>query len=96
MGTLKVRRYRQTWDGPSVTTPDGMEWGLDAIETCGPRWRYQHVLFLEKEGFDELLAAGEIAERYDLAIMSTKGRGVTAALCWWKRSQSKGSRFAGA
>ena len=31
LGTLKVRRYRQTWDGPSVTTPDGMEWGLDAI-----------------------------------------------------------------
>jgi hypothetical protein len=26
----------------------------------------------EKEGFDELLAAVQVAERYDLAIMSSK------------------------
>ena len=79
LGTLKVRRYRYGWDDPCLTTPDGTEWGLDAVETSGPLCRYKYVLFLEKEGFDELLAAGEIAERYDLAIMSTKGQTVTAA-----------------
>src|SRR5439155_12075014 len=79
LGTLKVRRYRQTWSTPSFTTPDGQLFHLDEIETCGPHCRYKYVLFLEKEGFDELLAAGQIAERYDLAIMSTKGQTVTAA-----------------
>ncbi len=79
LGTLKVRRYRQTWATPSFTTPDGEVLQLDQIETSGPHGRYRYVLFLEKEGFDELLAAGQIAARYDLAIMSTKGQTVTAA-----------------
>jgi hypothetical protein len=79
LGTLKVRRYRQTWDGPRFTTPDGQQWALDEVETSGPMCRYTHVLFLEKEGFDALLDAGAIAQRYDLGIMSTKGQTVTAA-----------------
>jgi hypothetical protein len=37
------------------------------------------VLFIEKEGFTPLLNASRIAERYDIAIMSTKGMSVTAA-----------------
>jgi hypothetical protein len=37
------------------------------------------VLFLEKEGFTQILEAARIAERYDLAIMSTKGMSVTAS-----------------
>ena len=45
----------------------------------GPRHRYGAVLFLEKEGFEPLLDAARIAERYDLAIMSTKGMSVTAS-----------------
>jgi hypothetical protein len=36
-------------------------------------------LFIEKQGFDSLLEHAEIARRYDLAIMSTKGMSVTAA-----------------
>ena len=79
LGTLKVRRYRQAWDGPNFTTPDGRQWGLEAVETFGPLCRYKYVLFLEKEGFDALLDAAHIAERYDLGIMSTKGQTVTAA-----------------
>src|SRR5262249_47065112 len=35
--------------------------------------------FIEKEGFDELFDAVQLRERYDLAIMSTKGMSVTAA-----------------
>jgi hypothetical protein len=34
---------------------------------------------LEKEGFDQLLEDVQLAERYDLCIMSTKGTSVTAA-----------------
>ena len=45
----------------------------------GPEGRYGAVLFLEKEGFTQILEAAQIAERYDIAIMSTKGMSVTAA-----------------
>ena len=37
------------------------------------------MLFVEKEGFDPLLKAAGIAERFDVAIMSTKGMSTTAA-----------------
>jgi hypothetical protein len=37
------------------------------------------VLFIEKEGFMPLLERVNLAERYDLGIMSTKGLSVTAA-----------------
>src|SRR5262249_56960994 len=47
--------------------------------TSGPANRYRYALFIEKEGFDALLKAARIAERFDLAIMSTKGMSVTAA-----------------
>jgi hypothetical protein len=37
------------------------------------------VLFVEKEGFDPLLRQAKIANKFDIAIMSTKGMSVTAA-----------------
>ena len=52
---------------------------MPAIGTRGPSGRYGAVLFVEKEGFNELFEAVRLAERYDLAIMSTKGMSVTAA-----------------
>jgi hypothetical protein len=48
------------------------------IPTVGPLLRYGGVLFIEKEGFDPLLKAAKIAERFDLAIASTKGLPVSA------------------
>jgi len=47
--------------------------------TFGPGHRYGAVLFVEKEGFMPLFRAVKLAERYDLAIMSTKGMSVTAS-----------------
>ena len=59
-----------------------------AVSHCASRKnRYRNVLFLEKEGFNDLLAAAEIAERFDLAIMSTKGYSSTAA-----RTVGRGAR----
>jgi len=49
------------------------------VETSGPKNRYQSVLFVEKEGFDELIEQAQIAERFDCAPMSTKGMSNTAA-----------------
>ena len=37
------------------------------------------MLFIEKEGFAPLLQAARIAERFDVAVMSTKGMSTTAA-----------------
>ena len=44
-----------------------------------PGQRYGAILFVEKEGFGPLFEAVNLAERYDLAIMSTKGLSTTAA-----------------
>jgi DNA topoisomerase VI subunit B len=78
LGTLAVRRYVKTWTNgalPQVTAP----YLASEINTSGPYNRYGAVLFVEKEGFNELLKASKIAERYDIAIQSTKGQTVTAA-----------------
>ena len=50
--------------------------------TLGPKHRFGAILFIEKEGFMPLFEAVQLAERYDLAIMSTKGMSVTAARSW--------------
>src|SRR5262249_58668723 len=39
--------------------------------TTGPQNRYKFALFIEKEGFDRALRP--LAERYDVALFSTKG-----------------------
>jgi hypothetical protein len=76
LGTLAVRDYIARIRKPSILNA-----GVSAVkaDTNGPEGRYGAVLFLEKEGFTQILEAARIAERYDLAIMSTKGMSVTAA-----------------
>lgn len=49
-----------------------------AWPTVGPTDRFSAILFIEKEGFNEQLAEARIAQRYDVAIASTKGMSVTA------------------
>ncbi|MDN5870460.1 MAG: DUF2399 domain-containing protein [Nitrococcus sp.] len=76
LGGLGVKRYMDQWganidnDVPSVSS---------LIDTHGPENRFSNVLFIEKEGFAEILANAGISERYDMAIMSTKGIPVDAA-----------------
>ena len=76
LGTLAVRGYiarlrAMAIRSAGISTTD--------VKTMGPSGRYGAVLFLEKEGFTQILEAAKIAERYDIAIMSTKGMSVTAA-----------------
>jgi hypothetical protein len=76
LGTLEVRQYlgyRPTF-GSAVNINSN-----SLFPTLGPENRYSTVLFVEKEGFDPLLKSARISERYDIAIMSTKGMSVTAA-----------------
>lgn len=75
LGGVEVRNYVADW----TDSMDGDIHLGHRYPTCGPANRYQYALFLEKEGFNELLRVARIAERYDLAIMSTKGMSVVAA-----------------
>ena len=49
------------------------------VATYGPDGCFGAVLFIEKEGFLRLFEAVNLAQRHDLAIMSTKGMSNTAA-----------------
>jgi hypothetical protein len=76
LGTLEVRNYLAALHDPRV-----VEAALKhaQIETCGPNGNFGALLFVEKEGFMPLLKAVRLAERFDIAVMSTKGVSVTAA-----------------
>jgi hypothetical protein len=76
IGTLEVRAYLAAMSDPSV-----IEAALSQakLETHGPSGSFGGVLFIEKEGFMPLLRAAQIAEKFDLALMSTKGMSVVAA-----------------
>jgi hypothetical protein len=76
LGTLAVRSYIRDLHEPEIRNADIS--GTD-VETMGPAGRYGAVLFIEKEGFAQILEAAKIEERFDIAIMSTKGMSVTAA-----------------
>jgi hypothetical protein len=76
IGTLEVRQY--LGDRPSFDAAVEIS-SSSLFRTHGPENRYSTVLFLEKEGFGPLLQSARIAERFDIAIMSTKGMSVTAA-----------------
>jgi|LakMenEpi03Aug12_release.lakeMendotaPanAssembly.Ray.scaffolds.fasta_scaffold03390_16 hypothetical protein len=74
LGTLDVRRYlRGKPNGDTEFDPD------DLFPTHGPKNRFGAILFIEKEGFLPLFQAVKLAERFDLAIMSTKGLSNVAA-----------------
>jgi DNA topoisomerase VI subunit A len=78
LGGLEVRHYIEEFtDGKFDEAPK--QDPRKMIETRGPGLRYGAVLFIEKEGFDPLLKAAKIAERFDVAIASTKGMPVSAA-----------------
>jgi DNA topoisomerase 6 subunit A-like protein len=76
VGTLEVRDYLANLHQPRIIAAAVREAN---VETLGPSGSFGAVLFVEKEGFDPLLRAAKIAERFELALMSTKGMSVTAA-----------------
>jgi hypothetical protein len=76
LGTIAAREYLESVDAPTLE-----EAGFAAakIGTRGPDGCFGALLFIEKEGFLPLFRAVHLAERFDLAIMSTKGMSSTAA-----------------
>jgi len=78
LGTAEVRSYINGLDGFAVPDLEFDIWE-ELYPTKGPRHRYSAVLYCEKEGFDPLFKAVDLAARYDLAIMSNKGMSVVAS-----------------
>ena len=77
LGTISVRNYLASIGrAPNLEEP---KFAAGSVETRGPCGCFGAVLFIEKEGFLPLFEAVHLAERYDIAIMSTKGMSSTAA-----------------
>jgi len=76
LGTLNVRDYLAGLREAEVI--DGT-FTSSHISTHGPHGNFGAVLFIEKEGFTPLFEAVHLRERFDIAIMSTKGMSNTAA-----------------
>ena len=79
LGTLDVRAYLARLTPQPAATYTTVPTLHKGAQTYGPAHRYQAVLFIEKEGFMPTLQRAQIAERYDMALMSTKGVSSTAA-----------------
>jgi hypothetical protein len=78
IGTLQVRDYLKEAEAEVTEKIHVPEQSL-RYPTCGPKNRYSTVLYIEKEGFLPLIERARFASRFDLAIMSSKGMGTTAA-----------------
>ena len=75
-GTIEVGNYLHAMKDPEVVAAEFSDANVDII---GPSGNISGVLFCEKEGFNPLFKAVNLANRYDLMIISTKGVSVTAA-----------------
>jgi hypothetical protein len=75
-GTIEVNNYLRAMKRPTITPADFQDTKVDII---GPSGNLAGVLFCEKEGFSPLFKEVNLANRYDLMIISTKGVSVTAA-----------------
>jgi hypothetical protein len=75
LSTLGVRQYLAATpdDADSLAMPSDLY-----PTTAGDGRRYGAVLIVEKTGFDDILAAAKVAERFDVAIISNKGMPVIA------------------
>jgi hypothetical protein len=75
-GTIEVRNYLRAMKGPEIIKAAFSDANIDII---GPVGGFSAILYVEKEGFGPLFKAVNLANRYDLMIVSNKGLSVTAA-----------------
>jgi hypothetical protein len=76
LGTLNVRAYLNRVERLELEEAD---FDAASVKTYGPHGSFGAVLYVEKEGFMPLFERVKLAERFDIAIMSSKGMSVTAA-----------------
>jgi hypothetical protein len=78
LGTIQVRNYLGRVESHKLPEQD-YNIRDNGYPTAGPANRYGAILFIEKEGFMPLFEAVNLAKRFDIALMSTKGMSNTAA-----------------
>jgi hypothetical protein len=81
LGTLEVRQYlgeRPSFGARVEANRDDVPIPVSFL-TSGAEHRFGNILFIEKEGFHPILRAAQLQERFDIALMSTKGMSVTAS-----------------
>jgi len=76
LGTLAVQDYVDSYAKPKLNEAGYLG---PEVSTRGPEGRCGGLLYIEKRGFRELLDQAQIAERFDLTVMSCKGMSVAAA-----------------
>jgi hypothetical protein len=76
LGTVNVRDYLNRVERLRLEEAD---FDAASVETYGPDGAFGAVLYVEKEGFLPLFERVQLAKRFDIAIMSSKGMSVTAA-----------------
>ena len=75
-GTIEVGNYLHALKEPDIVPADLSDTKVDII---GPTGGFGAILYVEKEGFGPLFKAVNLANRFDLMIISNKGQSVTAA-----------------
>src|SRR6266516_881748 len=75
-GTIEVRNYLRAMRAPQIEAARLLNANVNVI---GPSGNIAGVLYCEKEGFDPLFKDVDLANRYDLMVISNKGVSVTAA-----------------
>jgi Topoisomerase 6 subunit A/Spo11, Toprim domain len=75
-GTIEVGNYLRAMCEPDIAPA---EFSGASVNVIGPSGGISAVMYCEKEGFDPLFKAVDLANRYDLMIISNKGLSVTAA-----------------
>jgi hypothetical protein len=75
-GTIEVGNYLHAMKAPKIVEAKFTD---ASVSVTGPDGGFNAVLYCEKEGFDPLFRAVNLANRYDLMIVSCKGVSVTAA-----------------
>ena len=76
VGTIEIGNYLHAAKEPEIVPAEFSDASVDII---GPSGNLSGVLFCEKEGFNPLFKAVNLANRHDLMIISTKGVSVTGA-----------------
>jgi DNA topoisomerase VI subunit B len=81
LGTIDVRDYLKTLSSHGANrVTQQLDYRASVLyPTSGPRNRFGAILFIEKEGFIPLFDRVRLANRFDVALMSTKGLSNTAS-----------------
>ena len=96
LGTISVRAYMDQWanvhvGGGGRLLP--MSVSEPVVSHTGHHGLYKNALFIEKEGFESLIEAAKIQERYGIALLSTKGVSTFAARDLIEKLSGEGVRI---